>query len=52
MSFKPTMSPIAFVPEEDALKETIKVLEKENFTLRSNLGKVTREKENLKLNYD
>lgn len=52
MSFKPAKSPIALVLEEDVLKETIKVLDKENGDLWSNLGKFAKEKEDLKINYD
>lgn len=43
MSVNLSKSHIAFVPEEDVLKETIKALEKENANLRSNLGKLIRE---------
>lgn len=49
MSFKPTILPVV-ISEVDKLTETIKVLEKENVDLRSSVGKVTLEKENLKLN--
>lgn len=36
--------------EDGRLKETIKSLEKENVDLRSDLGRLTREKEGLELN--
>ena len=50
MSFKPIELPVVVIFEVDKLKETIKALVKENTDLQSNLGKVTLEKENLKLN--
>lgn len=50
MSLKPTRLPVVSVYEVDELKETIKALEKESVDLRSDLGKLTLERENLKLN--
>lgn len=50
MSFKPTVLPVFVYSEVHRLKETIKALEKKNENIRSDLGKVTLEKENLKLN--
>lgn len=50
MSLKPNVLLVVVVSEVDKLKETIKALEKENAYLCSNLGKVTLERENLKLN--
>lgn len=50
MSFKPIVLPIVSISEVDKLKKIIKALEKENVDLQSNLGKVTLEKENLRLN--
>lgn len=44
---EPVVAPIS---EVDKLKGIIKALEKENANLRSNLGKLTLEKENLKFN--
>lgn len=50
MSFKTIKSSVATISEVDWLKETIKTLEKENDDLWSSLGKVTLDKETLKLN--
>lgn len=50
MSLKPTRPPVVFVSKVDKLEKTIKLLEKENSDLRSDLGKLTLEKENLKFN--
>ncbi|XP_050919447.1 uncharacterized protein LOC127136991 [Lathyrus oleraceus] len=44
---EPVVVPIS---EVDKIKEIIKVLEKENVDLRSNIGKLSLEKENLKFN--
>lgn len=50
MNFKPNILPSVVVSEVDKLKETIKELENENVNHRSDLGKLTLERENLKLN--
>lgn len=50
MSIKPSKLIVVPIFKVDKLKETIKVLEKENVDLRSNLGNITLEKENFKLN--
>lgn len=52
MSFKTPMPfvVVVVVLKEDVLKKTINNLEKENADLRSNIGRLTREKEDLELN--
>lgn len=50
MSFKAPKPFIVIILEENSLKKTIKSLEKKNYDLRSNLGRLTREKEDLELN--
>lgn len=50
MSIKPPKLTINPIYEVDKLKGIIKALEKENMDLRSSLGKITLEKENMRLN--
>lgn len=50
MSFKTIKPLVATISKVDRLKETIKTLEKENTDIWSSMGKVTLEKETLKLN--
>lgn len=50
MSFKAPKPFIGFIPNENVLKKTIKILEKENTDLQSSLGRLTREKEHLEHN--
>ncbi|XP_050904656.1 uncharacterized protein LOC127118487 [Lathyrus oleraceus] len=50
MSIKPTEFIVNPISDVDKLKGIIKVLEKDNADLRSKLGKISLEKENLRLN--
>lgn len=50
MSIKHVESVVVPISEVDKLKDIIKVLEKENIDLRSNIDKLTLDRENLKLN--
>lgn len=50
MSVKHPELAVNLISEVDKLKDIIKALEKEGVDLRSNLGKITLEKENLRLN--
>lgn len=50
MGFKAPRPFVVVIPKENILKKTIKGLEKENANLRSNLGRLAREKEDLELN--
>lgn len=50
MSIKPPELTVNPISEVDKLKGIIKALEKENANLRSSLGKISSEKENLKFN--
>lgn len=50
MSFKTPKYFVVVIPKENILKKTIKSLEKENVDLWSNLGRLTREKEDFELN--
>lgn len=50
MNIKSIEHVVVPISEVDKLKEVIKVLEKENVDLQSNIGKLTLDKENLKLN--
>lgn len=50
MSLKTIEPHVATISKVDCLKETIRKLEKENADLQSSLGKVTSEKDALKIN--
>ena len=50
MNIQQPVLTVASTSEAGKLKENIKSLEKENVDLRSNLGRFTREKEELELN--
>lgn len=50
MSIKPPEPVINHTSEVDELKRTIKALEKNNFDIKSRLGKLSLEKETLKFN--
>lgn len=50
MTIKPVEPIIVPVSEVDELKEIIRVLEKENADLRSNISKLSLDRENLKFN--
>lgn len=50
MNIKPPRAFFVHISEVDKLKDTIKLLEKENADLRSDLGRLTQEKEYLKIN--
>lgn len=50
MSLKPPGPFVVYISKIDELKETIKLLKKDNDDLRSDIGKLTLEKENLKFN--
>lgn len=50
MSLKPLIPSIVPISQVDKLKDAIKLLEKENENLQSDLGRFTQEKEDLKIN--
>ena len=50
MNIKPVELVVVPISEIEKFKEVIKVLEKENDDLWSNIGKLTLDRENLKLN--
>lgn len=50
MRTQPPKYYVVHISEVNKLKDTIKVLEKENVCIRSNVSRLTREKEDLKIN--